>query len=128
VFKGLKKSSSKNLINIMHWKKMTRLKQRLGGALMVLIGAVFTGWNWYTFLYNDYFYIKSSILFPAVLVIGLGLIIFPGYREGRAARGEDVSALGGMKLITPRWWAILAVALAAGALNCLLLSYLKPSG
>ena len=100
---------------------MSRRKQALGGIIMALAGAGFTGWMWYTALYHGYFYIKSSFLFPAFFVIGMGLILFPGYKEERIARGEDISRLQGVKLITPRWWAILAVALIAGGLNYLLL-------
>lgn len=44
-------------------------------------------------------------------------MLIPGYREERIARGEDVSRLQGMQLITPRWWAVLALALAAPLAN-----------
>ncbi|MBZ5516123.1 MAG: hypothetical protein LAN62_15000 [Acidobacteriia bacterium] len=64
------------------------------------------------------------MLFPAVFVLGLGIIAFPGYKEERIARGEDISRLQGWRLITPRWWAILIVALLAGAANYFLLSSL----
>lgn len=101
-----------------------RWKQQLGGLLMALLGAGFTGWTWYTALYRGYFYPKASMLFPAVFVLGLGIIAFPGYKEERIARGEDISRLQGWRLITPRWWAILIVALLAGAANYFLLSSL----
>ncbi len=91
---------------------------------MALLGAGFTGWSWLTALYPGYFYRKASMLFPAIIVLGLGLVIFPGYKEERIARGEDISRLQGWKLITPRWWAILIIALAAGGANYLLLSSL----
>jgi drug/metabolite transporter (DMT)-like permease len=101
-----------------------RRKQRFGGLLMALLGAGFTGWSWYTALYQGYFYRKASMLFPAFLVLGLGMIIFPGYREERIARGEDISRLQGWRLITPRWWVVLVVALLAGGANYILLSSL----
>ena len=104
---------------------MSRRKQLLGGMFMALAGAGFTGWMWYTALYHGYFYVIASMLFPAVFVIGLGSILFSGYKEERIARGEDISRLQGLKLITPRWWAILAIALIAGGLNYLLLSTIK---
>jgi hypothetical protein len=91
---------------------------------MALLGAGFTGWTWYTALYCDYFYGKASMLFPAVFVLGLGLVIFPGYKEERMARGEEITRLQGWRLITPRWWAILVVALAAAVANYALLSSL----
>ncbi|MBO0860792.1 MAG: hypothetical protein J2P21_20365 [Chloracidobacterium sp.] len=60
--------------------------------------------------------------FPAFCVVGLGLILFPGYREERVARGEDISKLDGLKLITARWWGILVVALVVGIGNYILIS------
>ena len=101
-----------------------RWKQQVGGLFMALLGAGFTGWSWYTALYEGYFYRKASMLFPAFFVVGLGIIIFPGYKEERIAPGEDISRLQGWKLITPRWWAILVIALVVGGANYLLLSSL----
>jgi hypothetical protein len=99
-----------------------RWKQQVGGLFVALLGAGFTGWSWYTALYRGYFYGKASMLFPAFLVLGLGMMVFPSYREERIARREDISRLQGWRLITPRWWAILIVALAAGGANYILLS------
>jgi ABC-type Fe3+-siderophore transport system permease subunit len=101
---------------------ITRRKQQLGGLLIAVIGGMLTAWTWYTALNNGYFNRRASLIFPAFLIIGLALIIFPGYKEERIARGEDISKLQGVKLITPRWWAILITAVAAGGLNFLLLS------
>jgi ABC-type Fe3+-siderophore transport system permease subunit len=104
---------------------MNRRKQQLGGIFMAIAGAGFTIWLWYTALYYKYFYVKLSLLAPAFFIVGLGLILFPGYKEERTARGEDISRLQGIKLLTPRWWAIIVFALAAGGVNYLLLSNLK---
>jgi drug/metabolite transporter (DMT)-like permease len=101
-----------------------RWKQQVGGLFIALLGAGFTGWSWYTAFYRGYFYPKTSMLFLAFCILGLGMIIFPGYKEERVARGEDISRLQGWKLITPRWWAILTLALAAGGANYVLLSSL----
>lgn len=101
---------------------IARRKQRIGGLLIALLGAGFVAWSWYTALHGGYFYRQASIIFPAFFVIGMGLIIFPGYREERLARGEDAFGLEGWRLITPRWWAILVAALVAGVVNYLLLS------
>lgn len=92
-----------------------RGKQRLGGAFIATLSAGGTAWTWYTALGQGYFYPKASFLFAAFLVMGVGLFLFPGYREERLARGEDISGLEGAALITPRWWAILVLALLAGA-------------
>ncbi len=80
-----------------------RWKQQLGGVLIALLGGGFTAWSWYTALNEGYFYRKASMLFPAFFILGVGLIIFPGYKEERIARGEDISEMKGWELITPRW-------------------------
>jgi hypothetical protein len=103
---------------------MLRRKQQLGGLVIALIGAGFTGWSWYTALHEGYFYRKASMMFPAFFFLGMGLLLFPGYREERVARGEDISRMQGWRLITLRWWAILVLALVAAGLNYLLLSFL----
>lgn len=100
---------------------LPRKKQQYGGALLALIGAGFTAWSWCTALYYGYFYQKAVVIFLAFFMIGPGLIFFPGYREERLARGEDISQLQGWKLITPRWWAIVIIALLAGFGNYLIL-------
>jgi hypothetical protein len=102
----------------------SRRKQQLGGLLIALLGAGFTGWTWYTALYQGYFYRKASMVFPAFFVLGLGMILFPGYKEERIGRGEDISHMKGRELITPRWWAILIIAFVAAGMNYLLLSHL----
>lgn len=98
-----------------------RWKQRLGGVLIAGIGGGGTAWVWHTALSEGYFYFKAGVLMPAFLVLGLGLVAVPGYKEERIGRGEDISGLSGVELLTPRWWAILAGALAAGVGNFLLL-------
>ncbi len=103
---------------------MPRRKQQVAGLVMAVIGAGFTGWSWYTALNMRYFYGKVSMFFPAVFVLGIGIIVFPSYREERKARGEDISRLQGWKLITLRWWAIIAIALVAAGANFILLSSL----
>lgn len=96
---------------------MRRWKQQLGGLLIALVSGGGTAWMWYTALTEGYFYRKASMLLPAFCVLGLGLILFPGYKEERTARGENITGLTGVRLITPRWWVILTLALAAGVGN-----------
>ena len=98
-----------------------RATQRWGGILIALFSGGFTAWEWYTLLHRGYFYDQPSVVFPAFLILGLGLILFPGYKEERLARGEDISELTGMQLLTPRWWGILVCALVAGFGNFLLM-------
>jgi ABC-type Fe3+-siderophore transport system permease subunit len=99
-----------------------RWKQRLGGLFMTLLGAAGTLWVWNTALSDGTLYDKASMVFPAFCVVGLGLMLFPGYREERLARDEDISRMQGWRLLTPRWWAIVIVAVLTGLGNYLLLS------
>jgi ABC-type Fe3+-siderophore transport system permease subunit len=96
---------------------VSRGRQRLGGAFIALLSGAFVAWSWYTALTRGYYYRKAALIFPAFLVIGVALLLIPGYREERIARGEDVSRLEGAQLITARWWAVLALALAASFAN-----------
>jgi hypothetical protein len=51
---------------------------------------------------------------PAFVVLGLGLVLFKGYRQERLERGEDITRLEGLALLTPRWKAVTGLALLAG--------------
>jgi hypothetical protein len=53
--------------------------------------------------------------------MGLALILFPGYKEERTARGQDISDMQGWKLLTLRWRVVLIIALAVGIGNNILL-------
>jgi hypothetical protein len=99
-----------------------RQTQQIVGILMAIVSAGFVAWSWYSVFYGGYFYVKAGFIFPAFFVIGLGLALFPGYREERTARGEDISQLQGLQLLTSRWWAVLVIALIAGLINYVLLS------
>jgi ABC-type Fe3+-siderophore transport system permease subunit len=114
----------KSISEIMSYETKPRWKQRLGGLFLMLLGGGFSAWGWYTAINEGYYYRKANMLFPAVFILGFGLLMFPGYKEERIARGEDISGLSGIKLLTPRWWAILIVALIAGFGNYLILSYM----
>lgn len=105
----------------MSYEPRPRWKQRLGGALIAAIGAGGTLWIWHVARSEGYVYLKAGVLMPAFLVLGLALVVVPGYKEERLARGEDISRLSGVQLLTPRWWAVLVAALAAGLGNVLLL-------
>jgi ABC-type Fe3+-siderophore transport system permease subunit len=101
---------------------MPRWKQQLGGLFIALLGGGYTIWIWHTAISEGYYYLKASLIFPAFCVVGLCLILFPGYKEERVARGEDISRMNGHELITARWWTILVGAIVVGIGNCLLLS------
>lgn len=91
-----------------------RGRQRAGGFGLLVLGVTMTAREWKTALGEGYYYPKAAVLFPAFAIIGLGLLFFPGYREERLARGERLEGLEGARLLTPRWWGILAVAIAVG--------------
>lgn len=93
---------------------MSRGRQRLGGLGLFLLGAAMTAWEWKTALIDGYYHPKAAVLFPCFAWLGLGLLLFPGYREERLARGESLEGRVGLRLLTPRWWAILATGLALG--------------
>jgi hypothetical protein len=96
---------------------VSRQQERFGGIFIATMGTILTVWNWQSALSNGRFYIKAAMLGTAFVAIGLGLILFPGYKTERIERGEDISQLTGAALITPRWWGILAIALGSGFIN-----------
>ncbi len=100
---------------------VSRRTERLGGIFIATLSLLLTGWNWQMVVYEHHFSLRATLIAPAFTVIGLGLVLFPGYRTERIERGEDLSNLSGIALITPRWWGILAVALVSGAVNLLVL-------
>ncbi len=99
-----------------------RNKERLGGLFILTISVALTALPWYDALTQGFYYPKAAVAGPAFAAIGLGLLLFGGYRSERAARGEDTSQLQGFRLITPRWWLLLVVGLGAGLLNWYLLA------
>lgn len=91
-----------------------RNRQRVGGVLIALLGLYLASIPWHQAATEAAFSFKAALLGPAFTVLGLALVAWPGYKEERLARGEDISALQGSALITPRWWGVLVVALASG--------------
>lgn len=103
--------------------KFTRRGQQIGGLIIALIGISATSWTWYTAFFLNYFYVFASMIFPAFLVFGLGLIMFPDYKTERISRGEDISKLEGLQLLTFRWWAILIISLVLSFANNIFLKF-----
>jgi hypothetical protein len=89
-----------------------RMRERIGGILIATLGAGITIACW-----TDHFPPQAGFEFPTIAVLGLALLVIPGYRTERRMRGEDVEALSGRALITPRWWAVLVIAIVIGAIN-----------
>ena len=102
-------------------KLVSRGQQRIGGVFIALVGIAGAVYQWRVAMETGSF-LLFAVALPGFAVLGLALLAIPGYREERAARGEDTAALNGFALITPRWWIVLAAALAAGIANAFLLS------
>jgi hypothetical protein len=100
-----------------------RMRERIGGTLLATLGIGFTIAGW-----TNHFPARAAFEFPAVAVIGLALLLIPGYRTERRERGEDVAALHGRALITRRWWIVLIAALIAGAANAGVMALFRNDG
>jgi hypothetical protein len=100
---------------------MPRWKERLGGIFFALVGGGMTAWAWHDLLYGSAFSQKAAAAGPAFCFLGLALIVIPGYRTERLARGEDISQLSGTELLTPRWWAVLVIGIVLGFGNLFLM-------
>jgi hypothetical protein len=105
---------------------VSRQTERFGGLFIATIGAMLTSWNWHLAISAGHFYVKAAMIGPAVTIIGLALVLFPGYKTERIERGEDISQLTGIQLLTPRWWGILAISLGSGFINLAVLKSLQP--
>lgn len=101
-----------------------RLKEQVAGFVIMAAGIGLTVFNWHIALNEQQYYSRTAGIGPAFAVLGLGLLLFPGYRTERLARGEDLSNLSGLRLLTPRWWIVLVAALALGLLNWYLMARL----
>ena len=100
-----------------------RAKQTLLAIAVMLVSGIGIALTWYTVLTAGYFYTVFSIIMPAFFVVGFALLIFPGYKEERMARGEDIAGRRGWRLITPRWWVIAGIAVAAGVAHYFLVQF-----
>ncbi len=91
--------------------------RRLAGLGIAAGGAFLTDLGWRQAASSGQFSLYGALAGPAFAVLGIGLVLFPGYREERLRRGEDISQLAGMALLTPRWHALLAAMGIAAVIN-----------
>src|SRR5260370_35607393 len=91
----------------------SKLAQRIGGALIFLPGAGVTGWIWHRALTEGYYYRKSAMLFPAFLVIGLGMVLFPIDAEKLKAE-YGVEKIQSYRHVPPAWGGVIISAFLAG--------------
>lgn len=110
----------------MEHKRIPRWQQRLGGFLVFLACSGFIAWGWHTAIHEGYYYPRAALMFPMLATVGAGALLFPGYKQERIDRGEDISQLSGSQLITARWWIILAIGLGAGVINWFLHRWYDP--
>jgi hypothetical protein len=100
---------------------VSRRNERLGGLSIATIGAFLTILTWRAAISRGHYYLLAAIGAPAFTMIGIALILVPGYRTERLQRGENLDLLSGWELITARWWGILAIALGSGFINLAIL-------
>jgi len=103
---------------------ISRTLEKFCGLFIAIIGMTFTFWNWYLALHKGYFYLKLSFLGPCFFVFGVALILFPSYSQERIDRGEDITKLQGLALLTPRWWAVLVVGSVIGIGNSCIMRFM----
>lgn len=96
--------------------------QRLVGVLMTTLACGFTAWVWHTALTEGH-YRKAAAVFPAFLVIGLGLVLFPIDVEKLKAE-HGVEQIESLRQLPPAWWGVFLAALAAAFGNWYALSQL----
>jgi hypothetical protein len=95
----------------------TRRMERLGGIVIAVMGMLLTVWNWHLALSEGRFYEHAAIFGPVLTIMGLGLVIFPGYRTKRQACSENLDRLSGAASIAAQWWGLLAIAVGSGLIN-----------
>jgi len=100
-----------------HW----RMAQAIIGALTVAMGIFLFGLFWWIYADKGMFSPVGPFFAAGLVVMGFGLFAFGGYREERLRRGESLEGRAGLALLTPRWWALLLLWLASGALYALAL-------
>ncbi len=105
----------------------SRTAKRLGGLGFAAASSLLMAWNWYLAIYDGYCHLKVAAITPALTVMGLGLFLFPDYYRERK-RGENIDKFSGIELLTPCWWAILAVSLVSTLANLFVLEHWRLHG
>jgi hypothetical protein len=88
--------------------------QRITGFLLLLIGAAGVAAEYWTPLGGRPWMHRIDAAFPFFAVLALAFLFFPSPRIERERRGEDLWDRSGVRMITLRWWLVVAVAIAAG--------------
>lgn len=91
----------------------SKVGQRLVGVLLLAVAAGFTAWVWYTALTEGSYYRKAAAIFPAFVVIGLGMALFPIDVDKLRAK-HSVEHIQSFRQLPLAWKVLLFVALVAG--------------
>lgn len=94
----------------------SKKSQRIFGSILFVVGLAVTAWIWNKGINQNYIYINASMLFPAFMVMGLGLILFPfDPQELKEKWGVDkIESIGQVPGI---WWVIIAISILIGIGN-----------
>ena len=97
-------------------KIRSKRSQRILGLLLFVLGLAITAWIWKSGISQNYILINASMLFPAFMVMGLGLLFFPFDSEKLKEKwGDDkIESVGQVPGI---WWIIIAISILIGIVN-----------
>ena len=97
-------------------KIRSKRSQRIFGLLLFILGTAFTAWIWSRGINQNYIYINASMLFPAFIIMGLGLILFPfDSQELQEKWGSDkIESIGQVPGV---WWVIIVISILIGIGN-----------
>ena len=101
-------------------KIRSKKSQRIFGSLLFFVGVAFTVWIWDKGINQNYIYINASMLFPAFMIMGLGLVLFPFDAEMLQEKwGVDkIESIGQVPGI---WWIIIVISILIGIGNYFIL-------
>ena len=99
----------------------SKLKQRLGGAVLIAIGAGFTVYEWHGITTTGMYHPKAAFLFPACAVLGFAPLLYPMSKEELLAK-YGVERPASLRHYSWGQKVVLLLAVAAGALNWALMS------
>jgi membrane associated rhomboid family serine protease len=92
-----------------------RWLERLGGLFIFACSVWLTGFAWKA-AHTPGGFLSVGAAGPGFALLGLALILFPGYKSERLTRGESLEGTDGWAQLTPRWKIVtlLAMLLSAG--------------